>query len=308
MPKFHVHRSTEIAASPQRVFEAVADFGTWTTWSPWLCAEPDADVRVSDDASSVGSLYSWQGDLVGQGEIEHRRLEPGRLIEDEIRFIKPFRSQSNVSFDFEPAGDGTRITWHMRGSLPWFLFWMKPQMEVFIGMDYERGLKMLKEWLETGEIQSTTNIVGVEQMGPLQVAGIRRQCAIKDIGETMGDALCKAQQAIQKGGLPSDGEVVSVYHKFDIKAQQVDYTSGITVPASTAAPEGLSLWSLPETRALRVTHVGSYENLGNAWSAAQQFTRYKKLKQRHAPLEIYKNSPEDTPPAELRTEIFLPIK
>ena len=35
----------------------------------------------------------------------------------------------------------------MRGALPWFLFWMRPAMETFIGMDYERGLKMLKDWL-----------------------------------------------------------------------------------------------------------------------------------------------------------------
>ena len=41
-------------------------------------------------------------------------------------------------------------------SAAFFLFWMRRQMELFIGMDYERGLKMLKEWIETGQILSTT--------------------------------------------------------------------------------------------------------------------------------------------------------
>ena len=113
MPKYHVHRSTRIDAAPEKVFETVADFSTWTTWSPWLCTEPDAEVEVTDDSSSVGSVYSWSGEVVGAGEVEHLVLEPGRLIEDEIRFVKPFRSTSKVSFDFEAADGGTNITWHM---------------------------------------------------------------------------------------------------------------------------------------------------------------------------------------------------
>ena len=162
MSRYHVQRSIHINASPDKVFEVVSDYGTWTTWSPWLCAEPEAKVTVSEDSSSLGSIYAWKGELVGQGEIEHQRLEPGQLIEDEIRFLAPFKSVSNVSFELAPAGEATKVTWHMRGKLPWFLFWMKGQMEIFIGMDYDRGLKMLKESIETGQVLSNTNVHGVQ--------------------------------------------------------------------------------------------------------------------------------------------------
>ena len=149
MVDFQVQRSIHIDVPPRQVFERVVDFRTWTTWSPWLCAEPDARVDVTEDSSSVGSIYSWKGKVVGEGEIEQRQLQPGRLIEDEIRFAKPFRTRSQVSFGMEAAGGGTTVTWRMRGSLPWFLFWLRSQMEAVIGMDYDRGLKMLKEWIET---------------------------------------------------------------------------------------------------------------------------------------------------------------
>ena len=185
MSRYHVQRSIQINADCEKVFETVADYRTWTTWSPWLCAEPDAQVNVTQDSSSVGSVYSWKGEIVGEGEIEHHRLQPGRLIEDEIRFIKPFRSRSQVSFELESAGESTQITWHMHGSLPWFLFWMRSQMEVFIGMDYERGLRMLKEWIETGQILSKTRIRGVEPVGPLQMAGVRKTCSLSEIGPSM---------------------------------------------------------------------------------------------------------------------------
>ena len=195
MPRFHVRRSTVINAVPQRVFETVSDYGTWTTWSPWLCAEPDAEVHVTEDSASVGSVYAWRGEIVGEGEIEHRRLEPPRSIEDEIRFVKPFRSQSTVSFEVESQAGGTQITWNMHGSLPWFLFWMRPQMEAFIGMDYERGLKMLKEWIEQGEIPTQTKILGVQSVGPLQMAGLRRTCPLKDVGPSMEAAFTEVEQS-----------------------------------------------------------------------------------------------------------------
>jgi predicted transcriptional regulator YdeE len=310
MPRFHVQRSTEIQADPQKVYETVADFGTWTTWSPWLCADPDARVDVSQDASSVGAIYAWQGELVGQGEIEHQRLEPGRLIEDEIRFIKPFRSRSQVSFELEPAGDGTRLTWHMRGALPWFLFWMLPQTQVFIGMDYERGLRMLKEWIETGQILSRTSIRGIESVGPLQMAGVRKTCSIHDIGPSMEAALDEAKRNLSAHDLPTDGEVISVYHKFDAKAGVFDYTSGFILPESgNTVPPDLSSWSIPSVRALVVEHIGSYEHLGNGWSAGHQYVRYKKLKQsNNSPFEICRNDPQHTPAAELRCEIYLPLR
>ncbi|MEQ1905999.1 MAG: SRPBCC family protein [Pirellulaceae bacterium] len=53
MPKYHIAKSIEIAAPPQRVFECVADYGTWTTWSPWLIAEPTAKVTVSKPSNAI---------------------------------------------------------------------------------------------------------------------------------------------------------------------------------------------------------------------------------------------------------------
>lgn len=309
MGSFHVERSIEIAAPPEKVFATIADFGTWKTWSPWLCAEPDAHVEVTADASSVGSVYSWRGQIVGEGEIEHRELNAPQRIEEEIRFAKPFKSKSRVEFEFEQTSEGTRVTWHMYGSLPWFLFFMRTMMVTFIGMDYERGLKMLKEWIETGEILSQTTIRGIEPVGPLRMAGIRNKCAMSEIASLMEEALCHSLQQFQDNGLPLDGQVMTVYHHFNFKTGTLDFTSGISLPDSVDVPPGMSVWSIPSVNALAVEHVGKYEHLGNAWSAAHQYARYHKLKQSKAgTFEIYRNNPEETPPAELRTDIYLPLK
>lgn len=309
MVRYHVERSTEINAPPEKVFQAVSDFDTWTSWSPWLCSEPEAKVIVTENSDSVGSLYQWNGEIVGQGEVEHVQLNPHTLIEDEIRFLKPFRSTSKVSFDFEPSGEGTKITWHMHGNLPWFLFWMRPMMEGFLGMDYERGLKMLKEWMETGKIETQTTIRGVESIGPLQVAGARRSCAMRDIGVVMKEAFAECEEKLAAHNLPTDGEPVSIYHKFDMKGQTCEFTSGYVMDSPEPLPSDMSTWSLPACQALCTEHRGSYEHLGNAWSAANQYARHKKLKQRKVgAFEIYRNKPEDTASEDLLTQVYLPLK
>jgi effector-binding domain-containing protein/uncharacterized protein YndB with AHSA1/START domain len=309
MPKYHVYRSIEIDASPEEVFDVVADFSKWTTWSPWLCAEPDAEVTVTGDPSSLDAAYSWKGEVVGQGEMEHKKLERGTLIENELRFIKPFKSRSDVWFDLEPAAGGTKITWHMRGSLPWFLFWMTSMMEVYIGMDYERGLRMLKEWIETGEILSRTVNKGIQSVGPIRMAGIRKTCNLKEIGPQMESALCEAAEKINQHGISTDEGVMTVYHTANLKTGVFDFTSGIILPDSAEPPADLSTWSIPTMKALCLEHHGNYEHLGNAWSSAHQIARYRKYKQaKVGTFEIYRNDPEQTPPAEIHTDVYMPLR
>ena len=229
------------------------------------------------------------------------------MIDDEIRFKRPFKSQSRVSFSFEPVSSGTKVTWNMDGSLPWFMFWMKPMMESFISMDYDRGLSMMKEWIETGTILSDVQAKGVQSVGPIRMAGVRNSVDFEKIGESMVRDYKKVNQEFERLGLPMK-QGISVYHHFNIKKKIMEYTCGYMVDKHVDAP-GINNWDVGSVQALRVDHIGSYGNLGNAWSAANQIARYKKLKQsKVGTIEIYRNTPEDTEPADLVTEIYLPLK
>ena len=317
MPAFHVDRTIEIAASTETVFDIVSDFSTWTKWSPWLCIDREAKVTVSDDPRSVGSLYQWAGELVGQGEVEQLRLERPASIKEEIRFLKPFKSRSDVEFQLESVGGNTKITWIMDGRLPWFMFWMKSSMMLFIGMDYERGLKMLKEFVETGAVLSKTDVVGVEMFKAINVIGLRDSSPVDQIGPAMERIFAESMAKLSQSGTPMDAssdassgaEMVSVYHPCDLKERRFDFTSGLALPSETSVPPGLASCQVPEGKSLHIRHTGSYENLGNAWSGAYQYARYKKLKVlKQDAVEIYRNDPKTTSKDELITDIYLPLK
>ena len=311
MPAYEIEKSVFVQAAPERVFEIVADFRTWTTWSPWLIAEPSATVTVSEDAASIGSLYSWQGQVTGQGEVEHKRLVRGQLVEEELRFIKPFKSTCKTSFKLTPEGSGTRLVWDMKGAMPWFMFWMIPMLKTFIGMDYQRGLNMLKEWIETGAIASKTIVHGTERVTAFRMAGIANKCKIDDVSQSMDQAFDQARAEFRKAGLSTDKGMISVYTKFHIKKATFDYISGYLLRDEDVVPVSSSLktWALPACNAFRVEHIGAYRHLGNGWSVANQLCRHKKLKQqRIGTYEVYRTTPAEVQEQDVKTDIYLPLR
>lgn len=310
MSKLTVSESIQINASPERVFEVVSDFATWTTWSPWLCMEPDATVEISDNPNSIDSGYSWQGEIVGQGSMHHKDLVPAKRIEDELTLLKPWKSKSKITFDLEPVAEETKITWTLDGTWPWFLFWMKSTMVSVIGMDYERGLKMLKEYIETGKVLSKTNFKGETSVGPMHMVGVRKKCQMDNLDEAMSEAISETVKKVAETDVPHEGIKISVYHHVDLDAKTFEFTAGMMVHDPKARVPGLVTWSLPESKALAVEHTGSYANLGNAWGTAYKQLEHKKLKlnDEAGTFEIYRNEPTDTAPADLITDIFLPLK
>ena len=311
MPKYHVAESIEIEASPEEVFDLVVDFNRWTTWSPWLIAEPDAKVTVTGDGTTIGDVYAWFGNVTGEGEVEHRVLERGKRIVDELRFIKPFKSVCEAGFQLAPTAKGTKLTWTMDGKMPFFMFWMIPMMKTFIGMDFRRGLLMIKDLQETGAIHSQCTVNESASVGPIRMAGIAAECSVKDVGISMEKAMQVADQEFKAAGLPMDGEMLAAYTKFKAAKGEFAYIVGYTIPAGTDVPSSskLTTYDVPQTKAFHVKHVGPYKHLGNGWSVANQLVRFKKMKQaKCAALEIYRNSPCDTSENELDTDIYIPLR
>ena len=109
------------------------------------------------------------------GEVENQSISYG------LRFLKPWKSQADVTISLLEESGGTEVTWTMDISLPIFLFWMKKAMEVYIGMNYQRGLLMLKDLGETGSVPSRLEFPGLEPGAPFVGVGVKRKISIDDI-------------------------------------------------------------------------------------------------------------------------------
>ena len=306
MPSMNISKSIVINAPADQVFRVIGNFNSWTKWSPWLIAEPDAKVDVSSD----GEEYSWEGKVTGAGNMKITKSVEGESVEIDLHFIKPWKSQADVAFLLEKDGGGTKVTWTMKSGIPFFLFWMKKMMEVMVGMDYDRGLKMLKDFVEDGEVHSKLEFIGNEQFDGGKYIGIKTKCTMTEIGEQMQGDFIKINEYIEGKDFVI-GHPFSIYHKWAFVKGNVEYTSGVLVSSvPDDLPNYFVIGEIPSTPVHTIRHTGPYEHLGNAWSTQMMYERGKVFKQNKKihPFEVYVSDPAQTAPNDLVTEIHLPMK
>lgn len=151
LPKsFDVTRTREIAAPANRVFDAVADLRQFAEWNPWVQDDPGMQISFGETTRGVGAEYSWQSDQHGGGSMTITALETGRSIATHLDFGD--QGGAIGRFEFEALTDSvTRVTWGISGDLganP-LMGWMALMMDSMTGKDFESGLDLLAERVES---------------------------------------------------------------------------------------------------------------------------------------------------------------
>ena len=206
MPAIKISRSITIDSPIEKVFESISNFREWPRWSPWLITEPDCEVTYADD----GKSYSWKGQYIGSGQMMVEDSKPNEAINYNLQFIKPWKSTAKVNMQFSEEEKGTKLTWNMDSSLPFFMFFFKKMMEGMIGLDYERGLSMLKDLMETGDVPVNLEF-GETKVEPITLVGKNSECAIGDMEESMTTDIAAIKKLIGTGTLAPSGKMLCIY-------------------------------------------------------------------------------------------------
>ena len=307
MPKFHLSRSIHIDAPSEKVFNIISDFSQWRVWSPWLIQDPNATLNIAADNKS----YSWEGTRVGSGNMTIVDEDPNRKIHFDLNFLKPWKSHSDVAFLLEEKDGGTEVSWSMDGSLPWFMFWMKKMTMAFIGMDYDRGLNMLKDYVEDNTVHSQLNFKGISEFPGCQYIAIKTQSTMQNIGDDMSSDFDKIWDYMEDKKDLINGYPFSIYHKWDMVKGHVDYTCGVPVSQIPQdLPGGVITGSIPAAKVHTIEHVGHYKHLGNAWTTQHGMMRNKEFKPIRGihPFETYVNDPAEVAEEDLITQVHFACK
>lgn len=150
-----VERRTTIDATPGDLFDRVGNLQGWDDWSPWAEMDPDMDKTYTGESGTVGSSYSWTGNRkVGEGSMTITDITDDEQVIIDLRFLKPFKSQSVTEMHLKPAasGDGTEVTWRMTGEMTFMTKVMGligKNMDKMVGPDFEKGLAKLKRLAES---------------------------------------------------------------------------------------------------------------------------------------------------------------
>ncbi len=149
---YTVERSATVQAPPEKVYEQIVDFHRWTAWSPWEGLDPSLQRTYTGPDSGAGATYAWSGNRkAGRGRMAITEATPPSQVEIDLRFEKPFKSESVTAFSIRPEGTGSVVTWSMTGAktLPLKIFGIFRSMDSLVGPDFEKGLARLKSTVES---------------------------------------------------------------------------------------------------------------------------------------------------------------
>lgn len=150
--KYEVSRSIVINKPLAEVFYYLKFIKNQSNWSPWKKKDPDMKQEFVGTDGTVGFVSKWEGNKdVGTGEQEILRIVENDTIEAQLRFFKPWKSQSNAYTKVEDLGEGkTKVIWGFSGKnpIPFNIFMLFFNMDKTVGKDFEEGLVSLKEILE----------------------------------------------------------------------------------------------------------------------------------------------------------------
>ncbi|RZL53012.1 MAG: polyketide cyclase [Pedobacter sp.] len=154
LPKtYSVSRSTVINAPDSVIYKNIADLNEFYKWNPWAKMEPSAKTTITGPVAQPGHTYAWVGKETGSGQMKIKSVDANKLVDIEMKFLKPWESVADTKFEISTEGSGNKVIWTIAGDNNIISKWMGVfmSMDSMIGKDFESGLKSLKEKSEAGK-------------------------------------------------------------------------------------------------------------------------------------------------------------
>jgi len=156
---FHVQRSINIQAPPEKIFGVLNDFHQSASWSPYEKKDPAMKRAFSGPESGKGAVYQFEGNKeVGKGRLTITDTTPPSKVVLALDMDEPFEGHNIVEYTLDANAGSTNVTWAIHGQQPYIgkVMSLFIDCDKMIGKDFEVGLANLKALSETKLKASTS--------------------------------------------------------------------------------------------------------------------------------------------------------
>jgi hypothetical protein len=132
------------------VYDYIKLLANQNKYSKWATMDANMKTTYVGKDGTVGFISGWDGNDVGKGEQEIKKME-GDRIDYELRFERPFKATNTAFMTTQAINDSTtKVIWGFEGKMNYPLNAMSvfTDMSKSIGDDYAEGLQNLKSVLE----------------------------------------------------------------------------------------------------------------------------------------------------------------
>ncbi|WP_147678563.1 SRPBCC family protein [Algibacter pacificus] len=308
-------RSRIIAAPTPVIFNEVNDYKNWPHFSPWLEQEPEVQLTYLEKTSDIGAGYAWKGTILGEGKMTTLAVSENKSIAQKINFIKPFESESDIHWTFEPQNDSTKVTWTMSGKLDFmskmYTTFSAP-FEKTVGPDFERGLFKLDSVSMASMKAYSIKVMGITQHGGGYYLYKTTSCKISELPNKTQTMLPTIAAYVYKNNISTNGIPFVNYHKWDEENNAVMFSCCIPTTEKMISTESdILTGQLPPFSAVKTILKGNYSYLNEAWAKGASYIQENGLEtlEQGPTIEVYSNLERNLPnPADWITEIYIAIQ
>lgn len=320
-PTAAVARSVEVARPASMVYPLLTNLRTFNEFSPWYERDPKAEYAFGGPAFGVGQSASWVSTVpeIGSGEITIVKLIENKEVDTRIELGAgpiPFLTPPRVvaTYTLEPRGVGARVTWSTRATCP-----SRPTATpcriatkialLELGRQFDIGLAKLKTLAEQLPALDIADLK-LERVSVAPQDFAYREAGAPADQEQFRAALRQAfavTQYLAKNGVSAAGAPMGVMVRDASGAAVLRAGAPFAGPAPLL-PDGVRVGKTPSGLALKTLYVGDYANMRPVYAKLDGYRRAYRLDSAGEPWEVYLDDPDKTDPAQLRTEIYLPVK
>jgi effector-binding domain-containing protein len=305
---YHVERSISINSSKQVIYDLTSHFQKWDLWTPWTKAlDSTAKFELVGADGEVGTKRTWEGKVLGDGQMVLTQLKPGELVAYDLSFQKG-KYQSKGKITIEETGDSCKVSWIDEGDLGYNP--MARYMGLFMGRmmnpDFDKGLSKLKQ---IAEQRKTWPKMEETKIPEQYVLVIKDSAGINDYSKVMGKAYLELYTWIKKGKYTPTGAPFMICLKWDSVTKFSVVKIGVPINKEGTGAGRIMAEKIPAQNAVMAYYFGPYEKSEPAYIALEQYCRELNKEIVGGPMEIYINDPStEKDPLKLETHILFPVK
>ncbi len=149
--EFKLEKQVVISQPPQVVYDYMKLLKNQEYYSVWVMKDPNVKLLYTGVDGTVGATSAWESNdkNVGIGAQEIKGLQPGKSMNVEIRFKKPFEATNYATNTLEALpGTQTKLTHTFTGKQKFPLNLMNLFMDKMVGGDMQQNLLNMKALLE----------------------------------------------------------------------------------------------------------------------------------------------------------------
>ena len=144
------------------------------------------------------------------------------------------------------------------------------------------------------------------ELAPQTALSIRMRTAAQDLPQVFGKGYGEIAQYLGELQAQPAGPPFAIYYNMDM--QDLDVEFGFPISTSLTGRDNIHASETPSGKSASCLHIGPYSDVEPAYNALSQWIKDSGYEATGVAYEVYLNDPDQTPPEELETRIYLLIR